>query len=76
MTDEPQNTFALSSEQATATLEKMAADFRGPPAASATPSTPAEAAARLRQMTADPKWREGYLNGSVTQRREFAELTA
>ena len=39
------------------------------------PSTPAEAAARLRQIEADPKWREGFLNGSPQHREEFEALT-
>jgi hypothetical protein len=39
------------------------------------PSTPAEAAARLRQIEADPKWREGFLNGSPQMRAEFETLT-
>ena len=44
-----------------------------PPAG--TPSTPAEAVARLRQIEADPKWREGFLNGSPQHRAEFEALT-
>jgi hypothetical protein len=39
------------------------------------PSTSAEAAARLRQMTNDPKWREGLLAGSPQIRQEFERLT-
>jgi hypothetical protein len=41
----------------------------------ATPLTPAAAAARLRQMEADPKWREGLLSGAPQIRDEFEALT-
>jgi len=49
------------------------APITAPPAA--VPSTSAEAAARLRQMTNDPKWREGLLAGSPQIRQEFERLT-
>ena len=38
-------------------------------------STPAEAAARLRQMTNDPKWQAGLLAGTPQIREEFESLT-
>jgi hypothetical protein len=41
----------------------------------AMPTTPAAASARLRQMTADPKWREVLLAGAPQVRAEFEHLT-
>jgi hypothetical protein len=75
MTDEPQDPFTMTHAEATAALDTMAQAFREPPAP-ATATTAAEAASRLRQLTENPKWREGYLNGSAAVRREFSELTA
>jgi hypothetical protein len=75
MAEEPQaDVFKMSPAEATAALNKMEQDFRGAPP-SATPSTPAEASARLRQLTADPKWRDNFLAGTVAMRQEFAALT-
>jgi hypothetical protein len=76
MADEPQQeVFKMTPEQATARLEELSAAYRGP-APSDKPGTPAEASARLRQLTNDPNWRDGFLNGTVQMRREFQELTA
>src|SRR5262249_15203486 len=52
-----------------------AADELVPAGAPGAPLTAAAAAARLRQMTADPKWREGLLGGSAQIRSEFETLT-
>jgi hypothetical protein len=38
------------------------------------PSTPAEAATRLDQLKADPKWTASFLSGSPTQVQEFRDL--
>ncbi|MHC2195794.1 hypothetical protein ACVJF1_008427 [Bradyrhizobium diazoefficiens] len=40
----------------------------------ALPSTPAEAATRLDQLKADPKWTASFLSGSPTQLQEFRDL--
>jgi hypothetical protein len=45
------------------------------PAPAGTPSTAAEAAARLRQIEADSRWRDGFLSGSPQHRAEFEALT-
>ena len=74
-TPEP-DVYSLSSADATAKLNELAAAFRAPPTPP-TATTPQEAIARLRQLTADPKWREHLLTtGNATVRREFNELTA
>ncbi|WLA53194.1 hypothetical protein [Bradyrhizobium diazoefficiens] len=44
------------------------------PEAPALPSTPAEAATRLDQLKADPKWTSSFLSGSPTQLQEFRDL--
>jgi hypothetical protein len=46
-----------------------------PAAPAGVPSTPGEAAARLRQIEADPKWRDGFLSGNPQIREEFETLT-
>jgi hypothetical protein len=66
--------FRASPAEADAALARMTAEFRGPPP-TATPTTPAEASARLQQLMADPAWREGYLTGVTEQRQEFTRLT-
>ena len=73
MADEA-NTFTMSPADAGAQLEAMSAALH-PPAPTATPTTPAQAAARLNQLAADPKWRENFLSSSAARRREFDELT-
>jgi hypothetical protein len=56
-------------------LPTNAASELVPTSPAGAPATPAEAAARLRQIEADPKWREGFLNGSPQHREEFEALT-
>jgi hypothetical protein len=43
--------------------------------ASANPSTPAEAAARLDQLAADAAWRNAFLSGNGPEAKQFHELT-
>jgi hypothetical protein len=45
-----------------------------PPVAQPAPSTPAEAATRLDQLKADPKWTEAFLSGGPAQLAQFREL--
>src|SRR5262245_43858162 len=45
------------------------------PNQSITPTTSAEASARLAQLQADPAWRQGLLSGGAEQRAEFQRLT-
>jgi hypothetical protein len=61
-------------EAATARLAELDAAYRGP-APSSSPSTPAEAAARLRVLANDRDWGRRYLDGSIAERHEFAALT-
>ena len=49
-------------------------DTPAPAAPAPAPSTPAEAATRLDQLRADPKWTTALLEGGPVQKREWHEL--
>jgi hypothetical protein len=64
----------MTPEQATQALTDMGAAFRGAEP-SATPTTPAEANARLASLSTNKEWRDKYFGGNVEARREFSTLT-
>jgi hypothetical protein len=76
MTDTPAEIpiHQMSPEQATAELDRMSAQLAGP-APPETPTTPAEANARLTALTESKEWREKYLSGNKAAEREFKALT-
>lgn len=82
----PASPWEMNAAQATAALAQKTAEYRAaqasaagdvaPPPIGTPTTTPAQAAARLAQLKADPAWRDKLLTGSATQVREFQELTA
>jgi hypothetical protein len=72
MTDTPESEN-MTAVQAPAKLAELTAAFHG--TSGATPTTPAEAKARLAALSKDPKWRGDYLAGNVEARQEFGSLT-
>jgi hypothetical protein len=84
LSSEAPDVFTMSPDQATAALAQKTAEYRAaqapadavpPPPAGTPATTPAQAAARLAQLRADPAWRDKVLTGSAKQAREFQELT-
>jgi hypothetical protein len=69
----PVDPWSLSSEQAAGVLSQMQIDAH-PPAPLA-PTTPAEARARLNELTSNKEWGARLIAGHVEERREFARLT-
>jgi hypothetical protein len=65
--------YGLSTEQATAELNKMTAALHAP--ASSTPQNANEARARLQALANDTKWYDRYVRGSQAERAEFDQLT-
>src|ERR1700730_1091277 len=73
--------YGMTPEAASAALAEIGRAHNNQPAPPAAVSdhiatTPAQAAARLAQLQADPKWVDKFLAGSGAQQREFAELSA
>jgi hypothetical protein len=64
----------MTPEQACQRLDELTAAYRGP-APSAAPTTPAEAAARLRVLANDKAWGSRYLDGNIAERHEFQALS-
>ena len=80
----PTEVHLMSPEQAGARLAEIGRAYQAaqvspdsvpPPPPGVPATTPAQAAARLAQLRADPAWRRKVLTGSAVQQREFAELT-
>jgi hypothetical protein len=77
----PTEVEQMSPQQATLELKKLEEAYRAQPAPAATAgssptaTTPAQAAARLAQLQADPKWVDRFLAGGGQQQREFAQLS-
>jgi hypothetical protein len=65
--------WSMSPEEAGAVLDARAADFHSP--APLSPSTPAEADARLAQLINDPEWARKLLAGDGATRDEFQRLS-
>src|SRR5262245_46020716 len=74
MSDESQDVFTMTPEQATAELARMTEAYRGP-APTGTPTTPAEAAARLNSLTTDKAWSERFTKGDAATMAEYRNLT-
>jgi hypothetical protein len=66
--------YTLSPAEAGQILDARAADFQQP--APLSPSTPAEADARLAVLIADPEWARRLMSGDVATRDEFEKLSA
>src|SRR5262249_50085004 len=66
--------YAMTPEQATAELSRLTQEFNGPPP-SATPSTPAEANARLTALRSDKSFYDKLMHGDTDTRREWDRLT-
>src|SRR5262245_34420093 len=62
-----------SPQEATARLDAMQAAFHPPPPL--TPTTPAEAKARLQALTSSAEWGARLLAGNTDARQEFVRLT-
>ena len=84
MSDETAAVFSMTPEAATAKLAEIGQQYQAsqvpagnvaPPAAGMA-TNPAEAAARLAALKADPNFRSRLLTGSAEQVREFQALTA
>jgi len=77
----PTDVEQMSPQQATLELKKLEEAYRAQPAPAATTgssptaTTPAQAAQRLAQLQADPKWVDKFLAGSGQAQREFAQLS-
>jgi hypothetical protein len=77
----PSEVESMSPQQATLELKKLEEAYRAQPAPAATTgssptaTTPQQAAARLAQLQADPKWVDKFLAGSGQAQREFAQLS-
>jgi len=75
MTDQPADPWSMTPAQAGATLSAMSAATRGTPPPT-TPTTGAEASARLNELHANADWAQKFLNGDVAARAEFDALTS
>jgi hypothetical protein len=77
----PTDVEQMSPQQATLELKKLEEAYRAQPApvattvSSPTATTPQQAAERLAQLQADPKWVDKFLAGSGQAQREFAQLS-
>jgi hypothetical protein len=79
----PSEVEQMTSAQAGQKLAELKVEFDranspAPPAplsSGTSAMTPAQAAARLAQLQADPKWVDRFLAGSGAQQREFAQLS-
>lgn len=66
----------LAANTAAATAASAAAVSTAVPANPVIPTTATEAATRLAEIKADPKWRTEYLGGSVRHAKEMRDLQA
>jgi hypothetical protein len=64
---------SMTPQQAGQRLAEMTKAYNAVPEV---PTTPAQAKARLDQLSRDESWRQDYLNGNPNARKEFARLTA
>jgi hypothetical protein len=77
----PSEVEQMTPAAATAELKRLEEAYRAqpappaPPVSGASAMTPAQAAARLAQLQADPKWVDKFLAGSGPLQREFAQLS-
>jgi hypothetical protein len=77
----PTDVEQMSPQQATLELKKLEEAYRAQPApvattvSSPTATTPQQAAERLAQLQAYPKWVDKFLAGSGQAQREFAQLS-
>jgi hypothetical protein len=66
---------SLSPEEAGEVLNAYAANFHRPPPAPLQPSTPAEASARLAQLSCDQEWCRKLTSGDIRTADEFYRLS-
>jgi hypothetical protein len=68
----PVDPWSMTPDQASATLSQMRIDAH-PPAPLA-PTTPAEARARLNELTSNKEWGKRWVEGGIAERHEYARL--